>query len=63
MFRLMIFLLIASSLAGCGTSPKWLDNRLACTVNKDTAFVVSRYGPLGIASTLAGEDAAVVCAR
>ncbi len=62
MFRLTIFLLTAS-LSGCGTSPKWLDNRLVCTLNRDGAFVVSRYGPLGIASTVAAEDAAVICAR
>lgn len=54
-------LAMASTLfSGCG-STKMLENRIACTVDKSEAHVVSKWGPVGIASQIAQADAAVVC--
>lgn len=58
---LFVILLIGAAvvLAGCGTMN--LDNRVACTVAKDKGFVVSEWGPVGVSSELATQDAAVIC--
>lgn len=50
-------------LSGCATFglDGKLDNRVVCTVAKDKAFVVSEYGPVGISSTIADQDRAVIC--
>lgn len=45
-------ILAALLLAGCSTSPKWLENVAACSVDGKEAYVVSKWGPLGIASSL-----------
>lgn len=50
-------------LSGCGTDPKWMENRVACTVDKSEAFVISKWGPLAIGSPLAKADAATICVR
>ena len=50
-------------LSGCSTAPKWLENRAACTVDHTEAFVVSKWGPVGISSSLAASDAAVLCGK
>lgn len=58
------FILIAAGLlAGCSTSPKWLENRVACTVDGTEAHVLSRWGPVSIGARLADSDAAAVCSR
>ena len=57
--RLLSITLLACALAGCGTMN--LDNRVACSVAKDSGFFVSLWGPVGISSTLAKQDAAVIC--
>jgi hypothetical protein len=50
-------------LAGCGTfSGITFENRVACTVAKDKAYVVSEYGGwVGISSKLADQDREYVC--
>ena len=55
-------ILCALLLSGCG-SPKWLENRVACTVAGDEAHIVSKWGPVGIAAQIAPADAAVMCRR
>jgi hypothetical protein len=58
----MIFLSIL--LAGCGSLPEGvLDNRVVCTVAQDKAYVVSLYGPVGLASEIAAPDAEVICTK
>lgn len=58
---MVLALAMASAmLSGCG-STKMLENRIACTVDKSEAHVVSKWGPLGIASEIAKADATVVC--
>ncbi len=60
----MRFVLILSllSLTGCATfEGAMLENRIVCTVAKDEAHVVSKYGPLGIASRIAEADRAGIC--
>ena len=53
--------LLALALTGCANTPKWLENRLTCTVAGGEALVVSRWGPIGIAADIASEDAKVIC--
>jgi hypothetical protein len=60
----MKFLIVLSlaSLVGCGSVDlKALENRVACAAGKDEAHVISKWGPVGIASKLADQDKAVVC--
>ena len=57
----LLIALAALALSGCGTLDGKLQNRLACSVAKDKLFIVSEYGPVGIASTIADADRAVVC--
>lgn len=48
-------------LAGCATFDGALDNRVTCTAAKDTAFVVSQWGPVGISSKVADADRQAIC--
>jgi hypothetical protein len=58
----LALLLAASGVTGCATlDGVALENRVACTVAKDRAFVVSQYGPVGISSRIAEADRAVIC--
>ena len=59
MTKLSILILVF--LAGCSTLKGKLENRVSCTVGKDKAFVVSEYGPLGVASTIAEIDRQAIC--
>lgn len=54
-------LFLAAFLSGCSSLSINLDNRVTCTAAKDKAFVVSQYGGVGIASTIAEADRAVIC--
>jgi uncharacterized protein YceK len=66
MTKFLIFLVASVSLAGCGSislNPQALENRVACTVARDTAFGVSQYGPVGITSQLAKTDTEVLCKK
>jgi hypothetical protein len=54
-----ILVLVAVLLSGC--SATLLDNRVACTVAKDKLFMVSEWGPVGIAATIAEADRAAIC--
>lgn len=49
-------------LAGCGTSPKLLENRVACTLDRTEAHVLSKWGPVSVGTQVAQADAAVLCA-
>lgn len=59
----LALLLAASGVTGCATLglDGKIDNRVTCTVAKDKAFVVSEWGPVGISSTIADADRAVIC--
>lgn len=59
--KLALTLFAALALTGCTTLDGKLENRIACTVAKDKAFIVSEYGPVGISATVSPKDAAVVC--
>lgn len=54
---------LAAALAGCATLDGLnFDNRIACSVARDKAFVVSEWGGrVGISSTIADADRAVIC--
>lgn len=49
-------------LAGCATDG-FLTNRVSCAVGGVHGFVNSMYGPVGLTSKVAQEDADVICAR
>lgn len=61
MKKLILTLLTGLALSGCATTSGVLDNRLACTVAKDELYIVSLYGPIGVASKISAKDQAVVC--
>ena len=50
-------------LSGCSSMKKTFENRVACTADGTQLVVVSMYGPIGVASKIAPEDAAVICAK
>jgi hypothetical protein len=50
-------------LAGCSTSPKWLETRVVCTVDNAEAHALSKWALFSIGSKLATADAAVICKR
>lgn len=58
-------LLIATSmivLSGCSTfNPELLDNRVSCTLGRDTALYSSMYGPIGITSKVSQKDSPIIC--
>ena len=57
----LAILAMALLLSACGTLDGKLDNRVVCTVAKDKAFVVSEYGPVGLANTISNKDREVIC--
>lgn len=57
----LLALIPVALLAGCASAPKWLENRLSCTVDGKEAHVLSKWGPVSIGSKLADADARVVC--
>jgi hypothetical protein len=60
--KLLVSFLTVLMLSGCASlDTKFLENRVVCTVAKDEAHVVSKWGPVGIASKIAEADAKVVC--
>jgi hypothetical protein len=61
MKRLFALTMLALMLSGCSTLDGKFDNRVVCTVARDKAFVVSEYGPIGIANTISKVDQAVIC--
>jgi uncharacterized lipoprotein YajG len=63
-WRMKLLILIPLVLlTGCSTSPKWLENRVACTADGKEAHVLSKWGPVSIGARLADSDAKVVCSR
>jgi hypothetical protein len=62
--QLLCIILCGMYLAGCASieqRPTFLENRVVCTLAQDKAFVVSRWGPVGISSEVAEKDRAVIC--
>lgn len=59
----MMILAAALMLGGCAALDGALANRLACTVARDGAYVVSLYGPIGVASVISERDARRVCSE
>jgi hypothetical protein len=58
---LLLFVLVLMGIGGCASTDKFLENRVVCTISKDEAFVVSRWGPVGISSEIARADQEVIC--
>ena len=58
--KLLVLIPIAL-LAGCSTSPTWLENRVACTVDGSEAHVLSKWALFSIGAKLADGDAKAVC--
>lgn len=54
-------IVLAALLAGCSSPPKWVENRVVCTVDKSEAHFLSKWGLFGITSEIAEPDARVIC--
>jgi uncharacterized membrane protein len=62
MTKILMTLVAGVLLSGCATLDGVdLSNRLACSVAKDELYVVSKYGPVGIANKIDDKDRQVVC--
>ena len=59
--KLILALVSAMVLAGCATRPEFLENRVVCTAAKDEAHLVSKWGPIGIASAISEKDREMIC--
>ena len=59
----MMILAAALMLGGCAALDGALANRLACSVAGDGAYMVSMYGPVGVASVIDARDARRVCSE
>ena len=59
----MLLIVCVVALSGCASISEQLENRAVCTVSKDQAFVISMYGPIGIASKLSDKDSPVICPK
>lgn len=57
----MRFLFFLPFLVACSSTPKWLENRAACSLDRAEAYVVSKWGPVGIATRLADADVPFAC--
>ena len=58
--KYFLSLMILLGLTGCSLTGQ-LENRLACSLAKDKLFVVSEYGPVGVATVISEKDRQVVC--
>jgi uncharacterized lipoprotein YajG len=63
MKRTVFVMFAAMLLAGCASRPQALTNRAACTAAGDQAYVVSMWGPIGVASPIDKRDGEVICRR
>lgn len=63
MTRHGVFVLgLVLTLTGCSTTrPAWLENRVACTVDRSQLHALSVWGPFSIGSRIADTDATAVC--
>jgi starvation-inducible outer membrane lipoprotein len=62
MLKVFVFTL-ALLVSGCASDPKWLENRVLCTVDGEEMHVVSKWGPIEFGSQIADSDAAAVCKK
>lgn len=57
-----VFVLFLVLVAGCSTSVmSRFENRVVCTVAKDEASVISKWGLFGIASQVSEKDRKKIC--
>lgn len=57
-------LIVVGLMSGCASGPLSTDmmsNKVACATDKSEAFMVSKYGPIGIATVLSAEMAGPLC--
>lgn len=59
--KILASAVILLSLFGCASVKGEFRNRLVCTATGNEALVVSKYGPIGLASEIDPEDGKVVC--
>jgi hypothetical protein len=59
--KLIMLMLTTLVVSGCASLDGKLENRVACTMAKDKAFVVSEYGPVGISAIISDKDRQVIC--
>ena len=61
--KIVLILALVACFAGCTSLSKTFVNRAACTADSKRAVVASMYGPIGVASYIDPDDAAVLCAK
>jgi len=59
----LLIALSALALSACTTVKGQFENRVSCTVGGQQLVATSFYGPFGLTSKIAAEDAAVVCKK
>lgn len=61
MNKILIAFLTVFTLGACSSTPSFLENRVVCTVDKQEAHTVSKWGPVGVASKISEKDREVIC--
>jgi hypothetical protein len=56
-------LTLALFLGGCASLKGEFENRLACSANSDQAYLVSMYGPVGLATKVSSSDIPELCKK
>lgn len=54
-------LTLALFLGGCASFKGEFENRLACSASSDQAYLVSMYGPVGLATKVSASDIPNLC--
>jgi hypothetical protein len=63
MKRTLALLFITLHLGGCASLRGEFENRLACSANSDQAYLVSMYGPVGLATKVSSSDIPELCKK
>lgn len=57
----LFIIAIVSLLCACASNPLQIENRIACTVAKDKAYIIGTNGLLGGSLAVNKDDAAILC--
>jgi hypothetical protein len=58
-----IFALSLLALSGCSSlTGATFENKLTCSAGDTEAFLVSKYGPIGISTSFSAKDSVAICA-
>ena len=60
-FLVWLVALLAFLLTGCSTIAGQFENRLACSLDREQAYFISKWMRIGIGAEIAPADTAVLC--